>query len=248
MIGHALEAAGDGDERVQGFERQAALLAQLHQVGIEAVANLVDARLDGYGGAREVGVAIHESVHRIVQHGDGEIGELVEFIRRDLVVQGTEQQHLARHALGIIAAAFEQVDDLAGRIYEAQMGGGGLMAHNEFQAELIERGVERVHILIAQNYGIRQLAIAAQKGMQRAGQRLFVQGQHFQELGSDQIDVVLEHGLQMRWRRRGQSVDSLPGDGNSITRRLQAAGGWVSMGARRKSGATRGSSTKLQES
>ena len=89
------------------------------------------------------------------------------------------------------------------------MAGDGLMANDEFQAELIESGVQGIHILVAQDHGIGQLAVAPEKRMQGAGQRLFVQSHHFQQLGADQIDVLLKHGLQMRLRRRGQTMASL---------------------------------------
>ena len=62
--------------------------------------------------------------------------------------------------------------------------------------------------------------------MRGAGERLFVQGQHFQKLGADQIDVVLEHGLQMRLWRRGQGCGvPFSNDGNSIAKRLQVRAG-----------------------
>jgi hypothetical protein len=45
--------------------------------------------------------------------------------------------------------------------------------------------------------------------MQSAGQRLFVQSRHFQQLGADQVDVLLKHRMEVRLRRRSQIVASL---------------------------------------
>ena len=67
------------------------MFAQLHEVGIEAIADLVDARLDGHGGTGQIGVAVHEGLHGIVQHRDGKVGNLVEFVHRRLIGQRAEQ-------------------------------------------------------------------------------------------------------------------------------------------------------------
>jgi hypothetical protein len=70
--------------------------------------------------------------------------------------------------------------------------GRRLVPQDELQTEPVQFGVQGVHILIAQNHGVRQLPIALQEGMQSPSQRLLVQRHHFQHSGANEVDVVLQ--------------------------------------------------------
>ena len=157
-----------------------------------------------------------------MQHRDRQIGDFVELLGGRFVIQGTEEHYLSRHALGIIPATFQQIDNFAGRIHKPQMAAGRLMPNDELQAELVQSRIQCIHVLVPQDHGIRQLPVPLQKRLEGAGQRLLVQCQHFQKFGSDQVDVVLEHGGEVRLRRRGQNFGvPFRAHGNSISKRLQ---------------------------
>ena len=104
LVGDALETARHGDQWRQRFQRQPALLAPIHQIGGQLVANLIDPRLTGHCGACQVGIFVYEGVHGVVQHGDRQVRNVVEFFGGDFVVLRADQQNLAGDAFSIVAA------------------------------------------------------------------------------------------------------------------------------------------------
>src|SRR4029077_9022603 len=89
---------------------------------------------------------------------------------------------------------------------------GGLMADDELEAELIEGGIERVDVLVTQNHGVSELTIALEECLAGASQRTLVERQHFEELGTNEVHVVLQHGFEVRLRGRRQGLLPFQGE------------------------------------
>lgn len=182
----------DHHQRIERFEGDLVFPAELHQVGVEPALERVHPFLGRAGPAGEVGVLRDKRLHRVVQHGDGKVGDLGVALDGDGHVGGGEFQHLAGDALGVVADAFQFEIDADGGVGQAQRAGDRLLADDEFQAEPVHFLLQFVDALVAENDGIGEHAVFLRERLHAVAQRAFAEGGHFADLAANVVDVPLQ--------------------------------------------------------
>ena len=197
LVGHALEAARNGHQRVQGGRRELALPVEVPQFNVDGAAQSIPLFLGRHRPPRQIGVLLQEGPDCVSQHCDGQVAEFDEFDVRWGGVQRAHRQHLAGDALGVIANALQFLVDLDGREDEPQLAGDRLVAHQELQAQLIEFGFPLIEILIPQDYRIGQLPVPLRQGAQASSERALTQTRHLGDFVADEIHIPLQGLLKM---------------------------------------------------
>ncbi len=149
---------------------------------------------------------IDKRLHRLLQHGNGKIGNGDELFVRRLRFQRADLQNLPRDALGIITDALQFEIDFDRRVGKAQMSAGWLLADEELEAKPIDLLLQLIDVLVAQDDGIGQLAVAPGERAQRIAQsRLRALGHfhHFRlndfSVAQETFFVVRGHCLILNW-------------------------------------------------
>jgi len=104
---------------------------------------------------------------------------------------------LPRDALRAVAHGFQLGVDLDGGIGEPQQPGHRLLAHQELQTEPVNLLLQLVHVEVAQDDGVGDLAVALPQRLDTLGERLLGQGGHLRDLGANDVNVPLQRRFQM---------------------------------------------------
>ncbi|OQA37567.1 MAG: hypothetical protein BWY56_00847 [Acidobacteria bacterium ADurb.Bin340] len=212
-----LETPGDGGEKSDGLLGNAGFLAPADHVSGEGLTHEAHSPFVGHGGTGQVGIAFNEGPNGVVQHGNGVVRQPHKAFHGDVQLHGTEGQHRPADALGVIAHPLQVINYLAGGVDEAEMAGRGLVAENEGQAQPVQFRFQVIHVLVAENDRVGDLAVPGKEGLEGTGEGPLVQIGHFQQLGPDHIAVALELGFEMgrvgggQCRLRRIPMDSIHG-------------------------------------
>ena len=193
-ITDAFQVVRDPDEPGGALDVARVLVHKRQQLAEDLIVELVDLVIGVPNDSRQVVVALVQGGQAVAQHADGDVGharDVDQWLERRIVAHADAD---LGDALGVVAHALKLGGHLHAGDQHAQVAGHGLLGRHDVDAQLLERQMPLVDVVVFLDDPARQLQVAQAERLDGTLDRLLNHAADEQEFILHVLELVFVFG------------------------------------------------------